>query len=464
MGFVNVQKIFRRGNLGWAALVLLIFCSPSLAKDSYLDYTQYTFCNYKKTLETYCDEKDRENAIWKSGKLRINLTDDSLLFVFLGKETYRIKLNTIRREYNTKNEEIGIMTGRSGTHNYMFVIGTDYFNFLQIRGWGYYFLNTEGQTLATQEGDLSVGDIGTVKYSINSWTFCHYNETSDSYDSGCVYKNYNKPREIFIKTSFIENRLYLQIDTLYSIAVYQVDTLRSNENKKVFLYSGTDKKLDYTVAVAPTYFNLISEKYWKLTFDEELLPDEYISKVSGSSVAIAPDILITNAHVIKGLSQIGISLDGEKIPTDGYEIVGEFSEDVLDLAILRVKGVKLNSCPISNKEPVLGSDILVFGYPQIEYQGSDLKVTKGIVSGKNGFRGDKATFQIDAAVQPGNSGGPIVSDGKIIGLATSILNESQNVNFGIKASKIQHLLNFYSITPKATTQDFGKCTYLIVGE
>lgn len=464
MGFVNVQKIFRSGNLVWIALLILLLCVPIFAEDFYLDYTQYTFCNYKKSLDTYCDANDRENAIWKSGKIRINLTDDSLLFVFLGKETYRIKLNTIRKEYNTDNEEIGIMTGRSGTHNYMFVIGADYFNFLQIRGWGYYFLNTEGHTLEAQGEDLSVGDIGTIKYTVNSWTFCNYSETSDKHDSGCVYKNYNEPRKVFLKTSFIENRLYLQIDTLYSIAVYQVDTLRNDENKKVFLYSGTAKKQDYTIAVAPTYFNLIAEKYWKLTFDEEFLPDEYISKVSGSSVAIAPDILITNAHVIKGLSQIGIFLDGEKIPTDGYEVVGEFSEDVLDLAIIRVKGVKLNSCPISSSEPVLGTDILVFGYPQIQYQGSDLKVTKGIVSGKNGFRGDKATFQIDAAVQPGNSGGPIVSDGKIIGLATAILDSSQNVNFGIKASKIQHLLNFYSITPKATTKDFGKCTYLIVGE
>ncbi len=141
------------------------------------------------------------------------------------------------------------------------------------------------------------------------------------------------------------------------------------------------------------------------------------------------------------------------------------TDDILDLSIIRVKGAKLNACPLSTKEPVLGSDILVFGYPQIQYQGADLKVTKGIVSGKNGYRGDKSTFQIDAAVQHGNSGGPIVSGGKIIGLATSILNVegSQNVNFGIKASKIYHLLKFYNVTPKSTTQDFSLCTYLLTG-
>ena len=129
-----------------------------------------------------------------------------------------------------------------------------------------------------------------------------------------------------------------------------------------------------------------------------------------------------------------------------------------------MKGAKLNACPVSKEEPKLGEDILVYGYPQTDLQGVDLKVTKGIVSGKNGFQGNKAMFQIDAAVQPGNSGGPIVSRKKVIGLATSMLKNSQNVNFGIKASKISNLLDFYNISPKPTTTDFEKCTYMLIGE
>lgn len=455
----------------------MIFCSPSLAEDFYLNYTEYTFCKYKESLGTYCD---KEEAVWESGKVRINYSkEDSLLFVFLPKETYRIKLNTIRRDYNSDKEEVGIMTGRSGARNYKFAFGQDFFNFFQVHGWAYYFVDSEANASKKYDSgmDLSKGNIGTIKYSIKSSAFCLFSETSGKHDSSCVYKNLDKPLEFYVKTFFKNRQLQMQIDTANNLGIrldtipfeiFRLDSARNDQHEKVLIYSNTSDEDYYSIVIGYDYLNLVLPE-WKLTLSEQRLSDEYIqasasSWVSGSSVAIAPDILITNAHVIKGLSQIGISLDGEKIPTDGYEIVGEFSEDVLDLAILRVKGVKLNSCPISNKEPVLGSDILVFGYPQIEYQGSDLKVTKGIVSGKNGFRGDKATFQIDAAVQPGNSGGPIVSDGKIIGLATSILNESQNVNFGIKASKIQHLLNFYSITPKATTQDFGKCTYLIVGE
>jgi S1-C subfamily serine protease len=139
---------------------------------------------------------------------------------------------------------------------------------------------------------------------------------------------------------------------------------------------------------------------------------------------------------------------------------------VFDFAVIKVYGAKLNSCPVAVKEPNLGMEIFVYGYPKIGTQGSDLKVTKGIVSGVNGIRGDKTMFQMDAAIQPGNSGGPIVSKGKIIGLTTLKLvgDDYQNVNLGIKSSKLYHLLHFFDVDPKPTTNDFSKCTYLLYGE
>lgn len=45
-----------------------------------------------------------------------------------------------------------------------------------------------------------------------------------------------------------------------------------------------------------------------------------------------------------------------------------------------------------------------------------------------------------------------------------MLINSQNVNVGIKATKIRNFLEFYEVTPKATTNDFEKCTYLLIGE
>ena len=444
---------------------LLMLGSWGFSENFDLNYTQYTYCQYKPYLDKYCDG---EEPVWKSGSLRVTLTDDSLLFVFLNKKTtYRIELNTIETDYNRDNEEILVLTGRSGGQNYMFVAGPNYFNLLRMHGWGMYFSNK-----SSERKSLASRDFGTRKYPILSSSICFYGEDSERYDGRCSYYNYDEPKYFVLKTAYKYKKLYLYVDTLYTINVSEVQDVKNSDSAKVLLYSGKDKDGNFaTVAIGADYFNVILEGIMKISMMKDRLPDELVqssakeSMVSGSSVAIAPDILITNAHVTKEMSKMGLYLDGKEVENDGYELVGEFSDDILDLAIIRVKGAKLNACPISTKEPVLGSDILVFGYPQIEYQGADPKVTKGIVSGKNGYRGNLSTFQIDAAVQHGNSGGPIVSGGKIIGLATSILavEGSQNVNFGIKASKIYHLLKFYNISPKPTTQDFSLCTYLLAG-
>ena len=449
------------------ALLLLLFCSWGFSEDFYLNYTQYKSCTYKPGTEKYCSEDDE--SIWKSGSIRINITEDSLLFVFLNKTTtYRIELNTIETDHNEDGDKILILTGRSGNRNYMLVVGPDYFNFLSIRNWAMYFSNSE-----TKRKSLASSNFGTRKISTLSLAMCFYSGKTDSYDSSCVYYNYDEPRKYILKTSYKQKKLYLEVDSLCTLNITDVEQLKNSDSAKVLMYYGKDSQdREVIVAIGPNYFNVLFDKMLRISLMNKKLPDELVTSsvkedswASGSSVAIAPDILITNAHVTQNMSKMDIYLDGENVPNDGYEIVGEFSEDVLDLAIIRVKGAKLNSCALSAKEPVLGSDILVFGYPQIQYQGADLKVTKGIVSGKNGFRGDVSTFQIDAAVQHGNSGGPIVSEGKIIGLTSAVLNVegTQNVNFGIKASKIYHLLKFHDITPKATTQDFDKCTYLLVG-
>lgn len=443
-------------------LALSPFCA---AEDYYLDYTQYTSCKYKSSSGEYCNG---EEAVWKGGKIRINLTEDSLLFVFLGKKTYRIELNRISTDYNNDGEKILIFTGRSGTHNYMFAWGPGYFNFIRIHGWGIFFSNKEAK-----KESLADSDFGTLHYEVNAMASCFYNPDTEKYDSLCTYYNTKAPVPSFLKTAYRNRRLFMTVDTAFTFEVSEATSSENSDGKKVFLYYGKDSEAqDITVAVGEDYYNVVIDAKWKLSFLKKKLPEELVEAskqknsewISGSSVAIAPDILITNAHVIHNMSEMELYLDGKEVQTGGFEIIGEFSEDILDLAIIRVKGVKLNSCPISSREPRLGEDIRVFGYPQIQYQGSDLKVTKGIVSGKNGFRGDEGTFQINAAVQPGNSGGPIVAEGKIIGLATSILGESQNVNFGVKASKIFHLLQFHDVKPVPTTQDFGLCTYLIVGD
>ena len=93
----------------------------------------------------------------------------------------------------------------------------------------------------------------------------------------------------------------------------------------------------------------------------------------------------------------------------------------------------------------LGEKVLVAGYPFGDIFSNTIKVTSGIVSATRGPGDDSGEFQLDAAVQPGNSGGPIYDkSGNIVGVVVSRLNKemfkSENVNFGIKASSVRQFL------------------------
>jgi S1-C subfamily serine protease len=99
----------------------------------------------------------------------------------------------------------------------------------------------------------------------------------------------------------------------------------------------------------------------------------------------------------------------------------------------------------------LGEDVLVSGFPYGDIFSNTIKVTKGIVSAIRGMGDDSGQFQMDAAVQAGNSGGPIYDgNGNIVGVVISQLNRlkvaktlgslPELVNFGIKASTVRQFL------------------------
>jgi len=127
---------------------------------------------------------------------------------------------------------------------------------------------------------------------------------------------------------------------------------------------------------------------------------------------------------------------------------------------LDVKIVPLASDGLLRSDDVdLGEDVLVAGYPYGEIFSNTIKVTKGIVSANRGLGGDTGQFQIDAAIQPGNSGGPIYDEnGSIVGVVISQLNKMkfakmsgsipENVNFGIKASTVRQFLTSSGLPTK----------------
>lgn len=181
---------------------------------------------------------------------------------------------------------------------------------------------------------------------------------------------------------------------------------------------------------------------------------EVVSASSGSGFAVTKDgYLITNNHVIDGCQLVFVHNKGNKIPAI---VVTRDTQN--DLALLKADFKPESVLPLTQAKPEILQDIYVAGYPFGYNISSSIKVTKGIISSLTGVGNNFSEIQIDAALQGGNSGGPIVDDkGNVVGVAVSKLDVKyalenfgaipENTNFGIKASVVDNLLASNGIAP-----------------
>jgi S1-C subfamily serine protease len=121
---------------------------------------------------------------------------------------------------------------------------------------------------------------------------------------------------------------------------------------------------------------------------------------------------------------------------------------------------------LKDQDVEAGTDVFAIGFPNPDVQGLDPKVTKGVISGTKGLENDDTKFQIDAAIQPGNSGGPLCDyNGNLVGVVVETLNSKfmiqtkgvipQNVNYAIKASELAAFLRSRSVNSEAPAPVVG---------
>jgi S1-C subfamily serine protease len=196
----------------------------------------------------------------------------------------------------------------------------------------------------------------------------------------------------------------------------------------------------------------------------------------GSGVIMSDQgYILTNAHVLTDATTIEIVLhDRRKFLAS---LVG--IDDRSDLAVLKIDASGLIPAEWGNSDQLnVGSIVWAIGSPF----GLDQTVTSGIVSGKNrrddsrrngGQIGGKAfhqeLLQTDAAVNPGNSGGPLVdSQGRVVGINTSIIGEQfQGISFAVPSAiarfvydqLIEHgrvTRGYLGVLPNMVFQDFAQ--------
>jgi S1-C subfamily serine protease len=168
--------------------------------------------------------------------------------------------------------------------------------------------------------------------------------------------------------------------------------------------------------------------------------------------------IITNHHVIDGcIGDIKGNLTGSAPST--LRVVS--SDPANDLALLQGPADTFKRfAKIRDRSIRSGDGVTVIGFPFHGLLTSDFTVTTGIVSTLSGIKNDSRFLQISAAVQPGNSGGPLLdSSGQIVGMVAAKLSAlavlratgtiPENINFAIKTGAIRDFLD-NSVVPYET--------------
>lgn len=224
----------------------------------------------------------------------------------------------------------------------------------------------------------------------------------------------------------------------------------------------------YLEGLGRSFLNVLNpHPYWEWPYRVVSLPFYMLfgfiefSSAKGSGFFVGPNQVLTAAHVVENSATIVCHL------TDGRRAEAEIeSVDVeLDLALLRIddlRGDSPRALGLRNFPTRQGEPVLAVGYPTRELASGPLgatrrelapnpRLTVGLVSAVGVELGNPRTAYVetDAALNPGNSGGPVVGlDGSVIGVASMVGAGKENEGYAIPAGTIRAAFADVLVTPQ----------------
>jgi S1-C subfamily serine protease len=167
-------------------------------------------------------------------------------------------------------------------------------------------------------------------------------------------------------------------------------------------------------------------------------------EAAGSGFVLSKDgYIVTNNHVVDGATDITVALDDGK--TEKATVVG--SDPRADLAVLHINRTDLTPLALGDSDKIQVGDSVVAIGNALDL-GAEPTVTGGLISAKGRTITEPNgavlvdLFQTDAAISPGNSGGPLLDmTGHVVGINTAVAGEGQNIGFAIAINRASELID-----------------------
>ena len=238
-----------------------------------------------------------------------------------------------------------------------------------------------------------------------------------------------------------------------SALIFSIYSYYSGSNVTNYNYGPDGNSLNFEAGSIAEVANKVSDSVVSITTEvrtQSWFGTEQTGQAAGTGFILSESgYIMTNKHVVEDAKTVNVTLNNGRTYKN-VEIVG--TDPLNDTAILKVENPEdFKPVTIGDSKTVnVGQEVIVIGNALGEYSNS---VTSGIISGtgreliasdQSGNAYEKLTdmIQTDAAINGGNSGGPLVNAaGQVIGIATAYASTSQTVGFAIPISNVKGIIN-----------------------
>ena len=238
-----------------------------------------------------------------------------------------------------------------------------------------------------------------------------------------------------------------------SALIFSIYSYYSGGNVTNYNYGPDGNSLNFEAGSIAEVANKVSDSVVSITTEvrtQSWFGTEQTGQAAGTGFILSESgYIMTNKHVVEDAKTVNVTLNNGRTYKN-VKIVG--TDPLNDSAILKVENPEdFKPVTIGDSKTInVGQEVIVIGNALGEYSNS---VTSGIISGtgreliasdQSGNAYEKLTdmIQTDAAINGGNSGGPLVNAaGQVIGIATAYASTSQTVGFAIPISNVKGIIN-----------------------